>query len=128
MTEEQLRDVKPGDRLLIHVEVVQHHPECHGVELATVHPEDGHLICGSFYAYDESHAIILESWSKQEEPYYICCYTGEHGTFWAVEHMNGGRVATFFNNYIHDAQIEAIKLRDKMNHLFNSQKENQNNG
>lgn len=128
MTEEQLREAKPGDRLLIHVEVLRQHPETYGVELATVHPEDGHYISGAFYAYKEAPAIILESWSKQEEPYYACCYTGEHGTFWAVEHMNGGRVATFFKNYIPDAQIEAIKLRDKMNHLFNSQKDEKSNG
>ena len=122
MTEEQLREAKPGDRLLIHVEVVRHDPRGRGVDLATVNPEDGNYIGVEFYRYEEAPAIILESWSKQEEQYYVCCYTGEHGTFWAVEHLNGGRVATFFNNYIHDAQIEAIKLRDKMNHLFNSQK------
>ena len=31
MTEKQLKEAKPGDRLLIHVEVLQQHPETYGV-------------------------------------------------------------------------------------------------
>lgn len=58
MTEEQLREAKPGARLFIHVEVVQQRPECCGVELATVHPKDGHLISVSFCGYEEAPAIL----------------------------------------------------------------------
>lgn len=123
MTEEQLKEVKPGDRLLIHVEVVRHDPKGYGVDLATVHPEDGHYIGGAFYAYQEAPAILQESCSKQERPYSICCSNGAHGRLWSVKHVSGLIVATFFEDTMPDAQKEAAKLRDKMNHLFNSQKE-----
>lgn len=122
MTENRLKEVKPGDRLLIHVEVVRHDPKGYGIDVGTVHPEDGHIIGTSFFAYCEACSITAEACSVHEEPYGVCCYTGEHGTFWAVEHVNGGRVATFFKNAIPEAQKEAVRLRDKMNHLFNSQK------
>lgn len=126
MTEKQLKEVKPGDRLLIHVEVVRHDPKGYGIDVGAVHPNDGHIIACSFYAYQTAAAITPEACSAQEEPYGVCCYTGEHGTFWAVEHVNGGRVATFFTNALPDAQKKAVTLRDKLNYLFNKGKEKSN--
>ncbi|MBR3925567.1 MAG: hypothetical protein IKJ58_02250 [Akkermansia sp.] len=123
MTEKQLKEVKPGDRLLIHVEVLRHDPKGCGLDVATVHPEDGHIIGSAFFAYCEACSITPEACSVQEEPYGVCCYTGEHGTFWAVEHVYGGRVATFFTHALPDAQKKAVKLRDKLNYLFNKGKE-----
>ena len=123
MTEKQIKEVKPGDRLLIHVEVVRHDPKDYGIDVGTVHPEDGHIIGTVFFTYSEASAITAEACSVQEEPYGICCYSGEHGTFWAVEHVYGGRVATFFTNALPNAQKHAITLRDKLNYLFNKGKE-----
>lgn len=123
MTEKQLKEVKPGDRLLIHVEVLRHDKKGCGLDVATVHPEDGHIIGSAFFAYCEACSITAEACSVQEEPYGVCCYTGEHGTFWAVEHVNGGRVATFFTHALPNAQKHAVTLRDKLNYLFNKGKE-----
>ena len=123
MTEEQLREVKPGDRLIIQAEVVRHDPRGRGVDLATVHPEDGHYIGGAFYAYQEAPAIIPESCSVYKRPYSICRSSGVHGICWSVKHASGLIVATFVEDLMPDAQKEAINLRDKMNNLFNSQKE-----
>lgn len=122
MTEKQLKEAKPGDRLLIHVEVLQQHPETYGVELATVHPEDGHYIGGAFYTYREAPAIIPEACSVYKRPYSICRASGVHGISWSVKHACGLIVACFVEDAMPDAKNEAVKLRDKMNHLFNSQK------
>ena len=122
MTEKRLREAKPGDRLLIHVEVLKQHPETYGVELATVNPEDGHLICKSYYWYEEAPAITPEYLEEHKRPYSICCSNGVHGICWSVKHASGVIVATFVEDIMPDAQKEAAKLRDKMNHLFNYQK------
>lgn len=121
MTEKQLRNTKPGDKLIIHVEVERHDPKGYGVDLVTIHPEDGHRISSAFYAYQEAVAISVEAASLEIEPYGVCCYSGADGTFWAVEDARGGRVATFFTHAVPEAQKEAVRLRDKLNHLFNSQ-------
>lgn len=123
MTEKQLKEVKPGDKLLIHVDVLRHDPKGCGLDVATVHPEDGRIIGAAFFAYCEACSITVEACSAQAEPYGVCCYSGEHGTFWAVEHVNGGRVATFFVNALPDAQKKAVTMRDKLNYLFNKGKE-----
>ena len=126
MTEEQLREVKPGDRLIIYAEVLRPEPKNHGVYLATFHPEDGEHLGTEFYSYREAPAIIPEACSVYKRPYSICRSSGVHGICWSVKHASGLIVATFCENAIPEARKEAVKLRDRMNHLFNSQKEKNN--
>ena len=123
MTENKLREVKPGDRLLIHVEVVRHDPKGYGLDLSTIHPTEEYRMGTAFYAYKEAPAITAEACSEQEEPYGVCRYTGEHGTFWAVEDASCQRVAEFYEGRVPDAKKLAVGLRTKLNYLFNQTKE-----
>lgn len=123
MTEKQLKEVKPGDRLLIHVEVMRHDPKGYGIDVGTVHPEDGYIMGTAFFAYREACSITPEACSAQEEAYSVCLYTGEHGSFWAVEDASFQRVAAFHEGRVPDAKKLAVGLRDKLNYLFNKGKE-----
>lgn len=85
MTEDMLRNAKPGERVVVRMQVMRHDPLGNGLDLGTVDPVDGHIISRNFFAYQEAGAIGKESFADDSQPWTVVPYTGEHGTFRAVE-------------------------------------------
>lgn len=123
MTEYMLRNAKPGERVIVRMQVMRHDPLGNGLDLGTVDPVDGHVISRNFFAYKEAVAIGKESFDDDSEPWTVCQYTGEHGTFWAVEKGLNHRAAAFYRHEMPDAEKVALAVRDKLNHLWQIGKE-----
>jgi hypothetical protein len=118
MTEDMLRNAQVGERVLVQMQVMRHDPLGEGLYLGTVDPVDGHVIGLNFFSYKEAVAIKKESYDDDSHPWTVCQYTGEHGTFWAVEKGLNHRAAAFYRHEMPDAEKVALAVRDKLNYFW----------